>query len=194
MFHLLNDSSPWKQFFCWKQETFGLGWGRGKPESSSSPVAVQSDFSPSPWPHVVDLPGPVHLCNLCSPNWRWEPSHGREGFLGKWGLWEQAGKHHSSDTVLGFVFSMFFAWSLFPPTVSAAQKPFNGSSQCRGSGRHGPVGLWYGNGLWLTGLQHHFPSVPCVLLRDLRFAKRFLWRVLSVSWEELRGRKLGKTQ
>lgn len=189
MFSLQNDRSPWKEVFCWKLSfLLGLGWGRGKPESSSSPVAVQSNFSPSPRPHVVDLPGAAHLFSLCSPHWHWETSCRREDFLGRRVLQDQVGKHRSSRVALGFVFSMFSAWSLAPPTVPAAQKPFKGSSQCRGSGRHGLVGLWYGKGLWLTGLQHHFPSVPCLAKGWL------LWRVLSTSWEELRGRKLGKTQ
>lgn len=139
----------------------GLGWGRGKPESSSSPVAVQSDFSHGHmlWIFLALLISAIsaHLIDT-------EPSCRREDFFRKVGF-ARSGWQTPLFTHCAW-FSMFSAWSLFPPTDSAAQKPFNGSSQCRGSGRHGLVGLWYGKSLWLTGLQHHFPSVPCVLLRD----------------------------
>lgn len=35
-----------RKFSAGNKSLLGLGWGRGKPESSSSPVAVQTDFSP----------------------------------------------------------------------------------------------------------------------------------------------------
>lgn len=107
---------------------------KNKPEKSSSLVSVQPGSLPKPKLCVAEPPGPAHLCSLYSPNCPQEPSCQREGFVGKWVLQDGVGKRHSAGIVLCFVFSMFSAWSLFPPIVSAAQKPFNGSSRCHGTG------------------------------------------------------------
>lgn len=93
-------------------------------------------------------------------------------------------RHHA----LSHAFVTFCSWSLFPPTVSASQNSFNGSSWCRASGRHRlvawprpladqPSPSFLLCALWLR--EHLAHCIPCSLSCPC---------LLSTLWELLRGR------
>lgn len=127
---------------------------------------------------------------FCTPPCLLTRHHKMGNFLRKCVLQDQIHRHC-------FVFNTSSVWSSFPPLVTTEQKLCGVSPGAVTGGRQRLATVQYED-LSLTGFHDHVPLMPFVVLRvhlDHSITHWLLWScLLSVPWEELGGRKPGRSQ